>query len=359
MNGWEGLRTILEKGMRGMGFSFCSSIGIDLGTANTLVYMKGKGIILREPSVVAVEAATGQPRFFGSEAKAVIGRTPESILAVRPLRQGVIADFDVTAAMLEHFIKKACGKSLFFRPWVVICVPGGVTEVERRAVQSAARRAGAGQVDILEEPMAAAIGAGLPIEEPAGNLIVDIGGGTTEVAVISLGGVVASRSLRVGGDAFDKAIAGYIKQKHNLLVGERTAEGVKIALGGAGPVEEELTMEVKGRNLVDGLPKNVTLRTREVREALADSVSEIVEAVKSALEVTPPELSSDIVDRGITLSGGGSLLPGLDQVLAGEIGIPVKTVENPLDCVVLGAGAMLDRPRLLRQILDSNPRSYD
>lgn len=340
-----------------MGMFFCKNIGIDLGTANTLVYMRGRGIILREPSVVAVDAVTGAPRCFGSEAKAVIGRTPEHIVAVRPLREGVIADFDVTAAMLQHFIGKALGHSWPIKPRVVICVPSGVTEVECRAVRSAALRAGARQVDIMEEPMAAAIGAGLPIEEPTGSMIVDIGGGTTEVAVISLGGVVASRSLRVGGDAFDSAIVAYVKRKYNLLVGERTAEELKIRLGSAYATSQEDSMEIKGRNLVDGLPKNVTVHTEEIREALADSIAKIVEAIKETLEATPPELSSDIIDHGITLSGGGSLLEGLDLLLSGETGITVRTVDHPLDCVALGAGAALDRPKLLEQIVAARAHS--
>ena len=321
-------------------------IGIDLGTANTLVYMKGKGIIMREPSVVAVDTRNDEVRCVGAEAKAVIGRTPGSIVAVRPLKDGVIADFDITANMLENFLKKACGNSLFARPRVVICIPSGVTEVERRAVREATLKAGARQVSVIEEPMAAAIGAGLPISEPTGSMIVDIGGGTAEIAVISLGGIVASRSVRMAGDMFDQAIIAFIKRKYNLLIGERTAEQIKIDIGSAYKLEEELTMEIKGRNLVDGLPKDIVIRSEEVREAMSESLLRIVDAIKDTLERTPPELSSDIIDRGITLSGGGALLRGLDQLVQSETGIEVHVAESPLDCVVLGAGAVLDNPEL-------------
>ena len=323
--------------------SFLSKdIGIDLGTANTLVYMKGKGIIMREPSVVAVDTRNDEVRCVGAEAKAVIGRTPGSIVAVRPLKDGVIADFDITANMLENFLKKACGNSLFARPRVVICIPSGVTEVERRAVREATLKAGARQVSVIEEPMAAAIGAGLPISEPTGSMIVDIGGGTAEIAVISLGGIVASRSVRMAGDMFDQAIIAFIKRKYNLLIGERTAEQIKIDIGSAYKLEEEMTMEIKGRNLVDGLPKNVTIHADEVREALADSVMIVVDAIKDTLEKTPPELAADIIDRGIMLTGGGALLRGLDKLVAQETGIPVHVAERPLDCVVEGTGKSLE-----------------
>ena len=328
---------------------FTCDIGIDLGTANTLVYMKGRGIIIREPSVVAVDARTDELRVrcVGHEAKAIIGAAPNSILAVRPLKDGVIADFDITAAMLQSFIRQACGSRLFVRPRVVICVPSGVTEVERRAVRQAAAKAGARQVTVIEEPMAAAIGAGLPTAEPVGSMIVDIGGGTAEVAVISLSGIVASRSVRCAGDALDQSITSFIKRKYNLLVGERTAEQIKLEIGSACPPDPtdtehgETTMEIKGRNLVDGLPKDILIRSEEVREAMNENLMRIVEAIKDTLECTPPELSSDIIDRGIMLSGGGALLRGLDTLIQNETGIEVHIAEAPLDCVALGAGAVL------------------
>ena len=333
---------------------FTCDIGIDLGTANTLVYMKGRGIIIREPSVVAVDARTDELRVrcVGHEAKAIIGAAPNSILAVRPLKDGVIADFDITAAMLQSFIRQACGSRLFVRPRVVICVPSGVTEVERRAVRQAAAKAGARQVTVIEEPMAAAIGAGLPTAEPVGSMIVDIGGGTAEVAVISLSGIVASRSVRCAGDALDQSITSFIKRKYNLLVGERTAEQIKLEIGSACPPDPtdtehgETTMEIKGRNLVDGLPKDILIRSEEVREAMNENLMRIVEAIKDTLECTPPELSSDIIDRGIMLSGGGALLRGLDNLIQNETGIEVHIAEAPLDCVALGAGAVLDHPDL-------------
>lgn len=333
---------------------FTCDIGIDLGTANTLVYMKGRGIIIREPSVVAVDARTDELRVrcVGHEAKAIIGAAPNSILAVRPLKDGVIADFDITAAMLQSFIRQACGSRLFVRPRVVICVPSGVTEVERRAVRQAAAKAGACQVTVIEEPMAAAIGAGLPTAEPVGSMIVDIGGGTAEVAVISLSGIVASRSVRCAGDALDQSITSFIKRKYNLLVGERTAEQIKLEIGSACPPDPtdtehgETTMEIKGRNLVDGLPKDILIRSEEVREAMNENLMCIVEAIKDTLECTPPELSSDIIDRGIMLSGGGALLRGLDTLIQNETGIEVHIAEAPLDCVALGAGAVLDHPDL-------------
>ena len=333
---------------------FTCDIGIDLGTANTLVYMKGRGIIIREPSVVAVDARTDELRVrcVGHEAKAIIGAAPNSILAVRPLKDGVIADFDITAAMLQSFIRQACGSRLFVRPRVVICVPSGVTEVERRAVRQAAAKAGARQVTVIEEPMAAAIGAGLPTAEPVGSMIVDIGGGTAEVAVISLSGIVASRSVRCAGDALDQSITSFIKRKYNLLVGERTAEQIKLEIGSACPPDPtdtehgETTMEIKGRNLVDGLPKDILIRSEEVREAMNENLMRIVEAIKDTLECTPPELSSDIIDRGIMLSGGGALLRELDTLIQNETGIEVHIAEAPLDCVALGAGAVLDHPDL-------------
>ena len=333
---------------------FTCDIGIDLGTANTLVYMKGRGIIIREPSVVAVDARTDELRVrcVGHEAKAIIGAAPNSILAVRPLKDGVIADFDITAAMLQSFIRQACGSRLFVRPRVVICVPSGVTEVERRAVRQAAAKAGARQVTVIEEPMAAAIGAGLPTAEPVGSMIVDIGGGPAEVAVISISGIVASRIVRCARDALDQRITSFIKRKYNLLVGERTAEQIKLEIGSACPPDPtdtehgETTMEIKGRNLVDGLPKDILIRSEEVREAMNENLMRIVEAIKDTLECTPPELSSDIIDRGIMLSGGGALLRGLDTLIQNETGIEVHIAEAPLDCVALGAGAVLDHPDL-------------
>ena len=337
---------------------FSKDIGIDLGTANTLVYLRGKGIIMREPSVVAVDTKTDEVRSVGHEAKAVIGRTPGSIMAVRPLKDGVIADFDITANMLARFIKKVCGNSMFFRPRVVICIPSGVTEVERRAVKEAALKAGARQVSVIEEPMAAAIGAGLPISEPSGSMVVDIGGGTSEVAVISLGGIVAARSVRVGGDEFDQAIIAYIKRKYNLLIGERTAEQIKIEIGSAYELEEEKEMEIKGRNLVDGLPKNITVHSEEIRDALAESLQKVVDAIKETLERTPPELSADIIDHGIMLTGGGALLRGLDELVHRETGIDVHVAENPLDCVAAGTGAVLDHIDLLGDVLDDNSSHF-
>lgn len=323
---------------------FSKDIGIDLGTANTLVYVKGKGIVMREPSVVAVDVRTDEVLAVGQAAKDMIGRTPGSIIAVRPLKDGVIADFDVTAAMLKHFIKSVVRGSFFSRPRIVICIPSGVTEVERRAVEDAARQAGSNAVELIEEPMAAAIGAGLPVEDPTGSMVVDIGGGTAEVAVISLGDIVAAVSVRMAGDKFDDAIVNYIKKKYNLLIGERTAEEIKVAIGSAYPVEEVkgAFMEIKGRNLVDGLPKNVTVHAEEVREALADCILTIVEAVKSTLEKTPPELAADIIDHGITLTGGGAMLRGLDRLIAQETGMPVQVAESPLDCVAEGTGRRLE-----------------
>lgn len=321
-----------------------NDIGIDLGTANTLIYMKGKGIIMREPSVVAVDIRNDTVKYVGQEAKDVIGRTPGSIMAIRPLKDGVIADFDVTASMLKMFIERVVGRSPFRKPRVVICIPSGVTAVERRAVREAAVTAGAKAVAIIEEPMAAAIGAGLPVEEALGNMVVDIGGGTSEVAVISLGGIVASKSVRMAGDEFDRAIIAYVKKKYNLLIGERTAENIKICIGSAYPYENEEAVEIKGRNLADGFPKNILLTPGEVREALADSVVLILDAIRTTLEKTPPELAADIIDQGIMLTGGGALLRGLDELIAIETGMPVHVAESPLDCVAAGTGKILERP---------------
>ena len=329
---------------------FSKDIGIDLGTANTLVFMRGKGIILREPSVVAVDVRTDTVRYVGKEAKEVIGRTPGSIVAVRPLKDGVIADFDITASMLQIFIKKVVHSTFFSRPRIIICIPSGVTDVERRAVKEAAFKAGAKQVSILEEPMAAAIGANLPVADATGSMVVDIGGGTTEVAVISLGGIVASRSVRVAGDELDSAIIAYIKKTYNLLIGERTAENIKIQVGSAFPYEGEQAYEIKGRNLVDGLPKNVFVTPEEVRRAITDPITAILDAIRTTLERTPPELSADIIDHGITLTGGGALLKGLDSLISKETGMPVHIAENPLDCVAEGIGKALENIRLMQEI---------
>ncbi|MBQ9109757.1 MAG: rod shape-determining protein [Oscillospiraceae bacterium] len=321
---------------------FTKDIGIDLGTANTLVYMRGKGIILREPSVVAVNTRTEKARYVGKDAKQVIGRTPGSIVAVRPLKEGVIADFDLTITMLQEFIHKALKGTVFTRARVIICIPSGVTAVERRAVKEATEKAGARHVSVIEEPMASAIGAGLPTTEPSGSMIVDVGGGTSEVAVISLGGIVASRSVRCAGDALDAAIIGYIKKKYNLLIGERTAENIKLTIGSAFPSENEESMEIKGRNLLNGLPENIMVTSQEIRDAMVEPLSRIIDAIKSTLEETPPELAADIIDQGITLAGGGALLRGLDKLINRETGIPVYIAEFPLDCVAEGAGKVLE-----------------
>ncbi|MDD6032600.1 MAG: rod shape-determining protein [Oscillospiraceae bacterium] len=338
---------------------FSKDIGIDLGTANTLVYMKGKGIIIREPSVVAVDIRNDKVKCVGQEAKNVIGRTPGSIVTVRPLKDGVIADFDITTSMLQEFIRKAVGSTFWCRPRVVICIPSGVTAVERRAVRDATEQAGAKRVSIIEEPMAAAIGAGLPVAEPTGSMVVDIGGGTSEVAVISLGGIVAAKSVRVGGDEFDSAITNFIKKKYNLLIGERTAEDIKIQIGSAVPLEDgELSMEIKGRNLLNGLPENITVTSDQIRSALEDPLSMVLEAIRNTLERTPPELSADIIDQGITLTGGGALLRGLDKLINGETGMPVKIAENPLDCVATGAGMVLDNIDKLTDVLSEEDSHY-
>ena len=327
---------------------FTEDIGKDLGTANTLVFVKGKGIVIREPSVVAVDQKSNPPRVVavGMEAKEMIGRTPGSITAVRPLKDGVIADFEITAEMIAAFIKRTTKKTPFSRIRILICIPSGVTEVERKAVYDAAKSAGAKYVSLIEEPMAAAIGAGLPVSEATGSMVVDIGGGTSEVAVISLGDVVTANSARVAGDNFDEAIIAYIKKKYNLLIGERTAEDIKVKIGSAYPYDGEGTINIKGRNLMDGLPKNVDITSEEIREAMADTVSMIVDSVKSTLEKTPPELAADIIDHGIMLTGGGALLRGLDKLIAAETKIPVIVANNPLDCVADGTGICLENDTL-------------
>ena len=338
---------------------FTKDIGIDLGTANTLIYMRGKGIIIREPSVVAVDTRTDKAKYVGQEAKDVIGRTPGSIMAVRPLKDGVIADFDVTTTMLQEFIHKALkGSFPGTKARVIICIPSGVTAVERRAVKEAAENANAKRVNIIEEPMAAAIGAGLPVAEPTGSMIVDIGGGTSEVAVISLGGIVTSRSVRVAGDEFDLSIAQYIKKKYNLLIGERTSENIKIGIGSAYPMDEEATMEIKGRNLLNGLPENIMISSSEIREALAEPLSHVIEAIKTTLEKTPPELAADIIDQGITLAGGGALLRGLDMLINKETGMPVNIAKSPLDCVAEGTGKVLEDIEKLHEVLNDDSKYY-
>jgi rod shape-determining protein MreB and related proteins len=323
-------------------FGMSRDMGIDLGTANTLIYVKGKGILLREPSVVAINSDTKKVLAVGDEAKQMIGRTPGNIVAIRPLKDGVIADFDVTQTMMRKFIEKVSSKSAFTSPRIVVCFPSGVTEVEKRAIDEATKQAGARYVLLMEEPMAAAIGAGLPVNEPSGSMIVDIGGGTTEVAVISLGGIVTSKSLRIAGNEFDQALISYIKKEYNLMIGERTAESLKIEVGSAYKLGEETSMQIRGRDLVTGLPKVIDISSSEVREALREPVYSVVEAIKSTLEKTPPELASDIMDKGIMLAGGGALLKGLDQLINDETHMPVHIAEAPLDCVALGAGKALD-----------------
>lgn len=322
--------------------SLSQDMGIDLGTANTLVHLKGKGIIIREPSVVAVEKDTNEVFEIGEEAKRMIGRTPGNIVAIRPMKDGVIADFDVTQSMLKYFIKKAMNDKSFVRPRVVIGVPSGVTAVEKRAVIDAAIQAGAREAYLIEEPMAAAIGAGLPVQEPTGSMVVDIGGGTAEVAVISLGGIVVSRSIRVGGDKMDEAIVQYIKKYYNLLIGERTAEAIKINIGTAMMVEEPKDMEIRGRDLISGLPKLLAVNSNHICEALSEPVGEIVDAVRLTLEKTPPELASDIMERGIVMTGGSSMLRNFDKLLAKETGMPVFLSDEALNCVVLGTGIAVE-----------------
>ncbi len=326
-------------------------IGIDLGTANTLVYVKSKGIVVSEPSVVAINKNTGEVLQVGNAAKEMLGRTPGNIIAIRPLKDGVIADFDVTQAMLKYFIGKASQTHSFLKPRVIVCVPSGVTEVEKRAVEDGTLNAGAKEVYIIEEPMAAAIGAGLPVEEATGSMVVDIGGGTSEVAVISLGGIVASKSLRIAGDDFDEAIINYIKKKFNLMTGERTAEKLKIDIGSAYETIEDAYEEVSGRDLVTGLPKNIRVSTTDIVNALKEPVEQLVSAIKSTLEITPPELAADIMDRGITLTGGGALLRGLDRLITEQTGMDVVIAENPLDCVALGCGAVLEQMEQHRNVM--------
>ncbi len=329
---------------------FSNDLAIDLGTANTLVYARGRGIVVNEPSIVAINKLTNKVEAVGHEAKEMLGRTPANIVAIKPMKDGVIADFDVTEEMLKYFIKKALNRNHLLSPRIVISIPSEVTQVEKRAVRESALRAKASEVYLVEQAMVAAIGAGLPITEPSGNMIVDIGGGTTDIAVISLSGIVYSRSVRVAGNEMDEAIIQYIKRKHNLLIGERTAEQIKIKVGSAAPLEERMTMEVKGRNLIEGIPKTVTITDEEVREALSDAISTIVNAVRVALERTPPELSADIAEKGIVLTGGGALLKNLDIRLKEETNLPVFLAQDPLTSVVLGTGKMLADMKLLERV---------
>jgi len=330
---------------------FSNDLAIDLGTANTLVNVRGEGIVLREPSVVALNSQTNEVQAVGMEAKQMLGRAPGSIIAIRPMKDGVIAHFDVTEKMIRHFIQKVHNnRKTLVRPRVVIAVPSGITQVEKRAVRDSAEAAGAREVFLIEEPMAAAIGVGLPVQEPTGNMIIDIGGGTTEVAIISMSGIVYSKSIRIAGDEMDDSIINYIKRKYNLLIGERTAEEVKINIGSAYPMEKPMTMEVKGRDLVAGIPKTLEISDEEIREALTETFGTIVEAVKIALERTPPELAADIVDKGVVVSGGGSLIKGLDILLKEATGLPITLADDPLSAVALGAGMVLNASKLLKKV---------
>jgi rod shape-determining protein MreB and related proteins len=329
---------------------FSNDMAIDLGTANTLVYLSGKGIVLNEPSVVAIEKDTKRVLAVGKEAKEMLGKTPGYIVAIRPMKEGVIADFEVTQSMLRYFITRVHNRKKFVRPRIIVAVPSGITQVEKRAVVDSAKSAGAREVYLIEEPMAAAIGVGLPVKKPSGNMIIDIGGGTTEIAVISLSGIALSNSVRTGGDFIDECIVNYMKRKYNLLIGERTAERIKIQIGSAYPLKEPLDTEVKGRDMVAGIPKTIRITDEEIRNAISDPVLTIVEAVKNALEKTPPELAADIIDKGIILAGGGSLLKGLDALINRETGLPVRVAEDPLNAVALGAGKCLDEMDLLRKL---------
>jgi len=337
---------------------FSRDLGIDLGTATTIVFAKGEGIILCEPSVVAIDKDTGKIIAIGNEAKGMLGRTPGNIVAIRPLRDGVIADFEVTEMMLRHFINKGHNRSAFVRPRIVIGVPSGITGVERRAVLDAAMHAGAREAYLIEEPMAAAIGANLPVSEPAGSMIVDIGGGTTEVAVLALGGIVVSKSIRVAGDEMDEAIVAHCRKNYNLLIGERTAEQIKIDIGSAYPLGEERTVEVRGRDLVTGLPKTLTLTSSEVRDALSEPVATVVDAIRMTLEKTPPELAADIMDRGIVMAGGTSLLRGLDKHIGQETDMSVYVVDDPMSCVAYGTGKVLDELETLKKVLVTSKKGY-
>ena len=344
-----------------MGFMFreffANDVGIDLGTANTLVYVRGRGIVVNEPSIVAVDRQTQQVLAIGNEAKEMLGRTPENVITIRPLRDGVIADFEKTEVMLRAFIRKVQNNRIFGRPRIVICVPSGITEVEKRAVRDSAESAGAREVFLIAEPMAAAIGIGLPVEMPVGNMVIDVGGGTSEIAVIALSGIVTSTSIRVGGDEMDRAVVQYLKKNYNLLIGERTAEQIKIEIASAVEIDPPLETRVKGRDLVGGIPKTIILSSTEVREALSEPISQIIDAVRISLERTPPELAADILDRGIILSGGGSLLRGLDQRLRDETNLPINVVEDPLTCVVRGTGKVLENlPDYMKMLMTGKRR---
>ena len=341
---------LLKKSINHILGRFSNDMGIDLGTATTLVYAKGQGIVLCEPSVVAIQKGTHNVLAVGEEAKRMLGRTPGNIIAIRPMKDGVIADFEITEDMLRYFIKKVHNRKVFVRPRMVIAIPSGITEVEKRAVKDSAEHAGAREVYLVEEPIAAAIGVGLPIQEPSGNMIIDIGGGTTEIAVISLAGIVFSRSIRIGGDELDDAIIEHLKKTYNLMIGERTAEDIKIKIGSAYPLEEELTMEVRGRDLVAGLPKTITISSEEVREAVAGTISAILEATRMTLERTPPELSSDLIERGIILAGGGALLRGMDKLISEETGLPVHVAEDPMTAVAIGTGKVLSEIKYLKKV---------
>jgi rod shape-determining protein MreB len=341
---------LIRKGFNYILGLFSNDMGIDLGTATTLVYVKGEGVVLCEPSVVAIQRGTSNVLAVGEEAKRMLGRTPGSIVAIRPMKDGVIADFEVTEAMLRYFIKKVHHRRVFVRPRMVIAIPSGITEVEKRAVRDSAERAGARETFLVEEQIAAAIGVGLPIQEPAGNMVIDIGGGTTEMAVISLAGIVFSKSIRIGGDEMDEAIIEHIKKTYNLMIGERTAEDIKIKIGSAYHMEEELTMEVKGRDLVSGLPKTVTISSDEVREAMQEPIKAILEVAKLTLERTPPELAADLIERGIVLAGGGSLLRGIDKLISEETGLPVHIADDPILAVALGTGKVLSEIKYLKRV---------
>src|SRR5438045_7886523 len=333
---------------------FSTDIGIDLGTANTLVYVRDRGIVLREPSVVAIQTGTSHVLAVGEEAKRMLGRTPGNIQAIRPMKDGVIADFEITEAMLRYFIQKVHNRRYGIKPRVIVAVPSGITEVEKRAVKDSATHAGARDVYLIEQPMASAIGVGLPVHEPAGNMIVDIGGGTCEIAIISLAGIVFSRSLRVGGDEFDETIVAHMKRAYNLIIGERTAEEIKIRIGSSFPLEQELTMEVKGRDLSAGLPKTLTVRSEEIREALKEPLTSILESIRIKLERCPPQLSADLLDRGIVMAGGGSLLRGIDRLVAEETGLPVHIADDPLTAVAEGTGRVLQELQFLKRVASSS-----
>lgn len=336
-------------------FSFKTDIGIDLGTASVLVYIKNKGVVLKEPSVVAIDTNTDKILAVGEEARRMLGRTPGNIIAIRPMRDGVISDFNITQRMLKYFIKRTCGKKIF-RPRVMVGVPSGVTEVEKRAVEEATIHAGAREAYLIEEPMAAAIGAGLPVHDATGSLIVDIGGGTTEVAVISLGGIVTSKSIRVGGDELDESIVNYVKKEYSLMIGERTAEDIKITVGTANIKSEESKMDIRGRDLISGLPKTIEITSKEIHQAMKEPIYNILEAIKTSLEKTPPELASDIIEQGIMLTGGGALLNGMDSLIKEETGMPVHIAENPLDCVAIGTGEALESIDVLKKTASNNKR---